>query len=181
MTGRTLSLLLAFCAAASVGCGSASSYTPQEPGRIHFVVTEKGRLLEKDGKLYSPNPLWSDVVEAVSGDPDAERHARSYRRRTWAVFPLAFLAVALLVPAATLNTTEPGHTAQRVAAGGCLVAGWTAFVLAILSPLMARHHLYDAVNVYNDNLATGTRGESPAPEREAGQPAVDAPAGGEGK
>jgi len=50
-------------------------------------------------------------------------------------------------------------------------------IVAAMMPLLARHHLYDAVNVYNDNIASKQRGESPLLE----PPAGDAPVGGESK
>jgi hypothetical protein len=166
MRRSTIAMLLAFCAAASVGCGTSSP--PQEPGFVHFVKTKTGRALERDGKLYSTHPLWGDTAEAVAGDPVAEGHARKYVRQTWSSGLMAALALGLLLPAGFLMTSGPGHTGQRVAAVGLGTAGMTAFVLAMMMPVMARHHLYDAVNVYNDNLALG-------------RPSVDASAGSESR
>jgi hypothetical protein len=162
--------LVAVCAALSVGCGGASSYTPQEPGRIHFVRTASGRALEKDGKLYSASGFWGESREAVAGDPDAEAHARTYVWQTRSTGPLVLLALGLLLPAGVLMTGEPDHTGQRVAAIGLASAGMTALVFSFFIPQLARPHLYHAINVYNDHVGSKQRGEPPLGERDRVQP-----------
>jgi hypothetical protein len=151
-------LLVAACTALSVACGGVNSYVPQELGRIHFVMKDGWRVLEKDGQTYSASGFWGDTREAVAGDPVAEAHARKYVWQTRATGLMPLLALGLLIPAGALMTDEPGHTGQRVAAAGLATAGMTAFILALFMPQIARHHLYDAVNVYNDHVASRERG-----------------------
>jgi hypothetical protein len=150
MSSRKISTLVAICSALGVGC--ASSYTPREPGRIHFVRTAGGRVLEKDGKRYGMSGLASDPILAVSGNPAAEEHARTFVSRTQTSGIVFLLGVAVAVPGLALNTTEPGHMDRKIAARGSAGAGMAAAMGALIAIVLSRHHLYDAVNIYNDGI-----------------------------
>lgn len=149
--------VLAVCAIVSIGCSGVSNYTPNDPGRIYFVQTPSGRTLEKDGKLYSTSPFRSSLSEAVAGEPAAEEHAQQYRRQTWSTGGLVVLGIACLVPTGALLSTDSPSTGQRVATVGLSAVGMTALIVALVTPQFYRHHLYDAVNIYNDNVASRKR------------------------
>ncbi len=160
MTWGSVCALATSCATLLAGCGTAGSYSPQQPGRIHIVKTESGRALQKNGTIYSMSWLSSDPVRIVAGDPVAEEHARTYVARPWWGAALVLAGAALYVPAAALATGEPGHTGRKV---GSVVIASTAGVTMIVGILLAassRHHLYDAINVYNDDVALGSAGEA---------------------
>ena len=51
-TIRSVLTPAAICAIMSMGC--ATTYSPRETGRIHFLTSGKGEeVMEKDGKKYS--------------------------------------------------------------------------------------------------------------------------------
>jgi hypothetical protein len=154
MTVRGLSTLVAICATMSAGCGTAGSYSPQAPGRIHIVNTESGRALQKNGILYSMSSLSNDPIRVVAGDPAAEEHARTYVGRPRTAGVLLLVGGALLVPAAILGTREPQTTGYKGATMGFAFASMGAMLGALVLTVYSRHHLYDAINVYNDNLAS---------------------------
>jgi hypothetical protein len=171
MTGRRFPTLVAICAALSVGC--ASSYYPREPGRINVVLASGRRVLEKDGKFYGMSGLWSDPIEAVSGNPRAEEHARTFvsRRQTTGVVMLVGLAT--MAAGLALNTTEPGHMGQKIAARGTAIVSMTAVMASLYVFVFARSHLYDAINIYNDDVFRKSQSGLPTLERDSVQPAAN--------
>jgi hypothetical protein len=146
--GRALPTI-AVLAALSLGC--ASVYTPREPGRIHVVKSGAFMALEKDGKTYATSGLWRDPIDAVSGNPRAEERARTFVSRTRLATVLMVIGAAGFVATfAALAAIDRSRVEQRaiplgiaVGASGSLLAG-----LGVLAT--SRHHLYDAVNIYND-------------------------------
>ncbi len=161
MTGRGACALVTGCATLLAACGTAGSYSPQTPARIHIVKTEGGRALQKDGTIYSMSSWSSDPIRIVAGDPVAEAHARAYVTQPRWGWALVLAGAALYVPAGLLATPEPDHTGRRV---GAVVLASTAGVALIVGALLAagsRRHLYDAINVYNDNLAMPPAARAP--------------------
>jgi hypothetical protein len=151
MTSRRISLLVAIWVGLSVGC--ATGYSPREPGRIHIVTTANGRLLEKDGKLYSMSGFRNGLVEAVSGDPAAEAHARTFVSRTRTGTVLIAVGVAGCAGGLALNTTEPGHLDRKIAGRGIAIASMVMAFGALLAVATAQTHLYDAINTHNDDVS----------------------------
>jgi hypothetical protein len=151
--GRPLPMLAAL-AALSLGC--ASVYTPREPGRIHLVKSGAFMALEKDGKTYATSGLWRDPIEAVAGNPRAEEHARTFVSRTRLATVLMLIGAAGYVATfAALAAIDRSRVEQRAiplgiafGASGCIFAG-----LGVLAT--SRHQLYDAVNIYNDEVSAG--------------------------
>ena len=150
---------VAICAGVSSGC--ATSYSPREPGRISFVMEAGHEVLEKDGKKYNVGGFSGDLIQAVSGNPAAEEHARTYvrRQRSAAGLTIGFiggllvgdvlvaLAMADPAPGVEKDRRPLGYTGLSLLAGGvaCLIGA------LILGP--PEGHLYDAINIYNDGVA----------------------------
>lgn len=171
MTGPRFPAVLALCGFLVSACGGSVGYLPQEPGRIHFVRNDNKNWLERDGKLYSMSGWSHGPTEAVSGNPAAEAEARSFTRKTWSSLILSAAGLILVVPSAVVWTDEPGHSERRTASIALAASAFVAFIAAMSMPMLARHHLYDAVNIYNDDLASRPPGISPP------SPKQDAPVG----
>ncbi len=149
MTLRRETALLLTCAT-FVGC--ASTHTPSEPGRVAITMETGGPTLMKDGKRYGM--LFSNgPVEAVAGVPAAEEHARTYVRRTRTGLLLEALALGSLATAIAVVPRESGHDTRRDVAQGALVGGLALVVAAAVVIMTAPGHLYDAINIYNDEAA----------------------------
>jgi hypothetical protein len=161
---RNLLAPVAIYAAFSLGCGT--SYSPREPGRINFVLNVAGdEVLEKNGKTYRFGGFSGDLVEAVSGNPAAEEHARRHvelqrRASGLAIATGVVLGVALVCfvggAAEPAGGTKPETSAPRYGTTLLLVSGLATLVAAgtltasVSSALSSEGHLYDAVNIYND-------------------------------
>lgn len=158
---------VAISAVLSTGC--ATSYSPREPGRISFVMEAGHEVLEKDGKKYSLGGFSKDLIQAVSGNPAAEEHARTFVRRQRTATGLAIAAgVAfavgdILVAFAMAEPVGGQEGANRgVDSDVRLTLGYTGLSLlvgSLVSLTVAailgspQGHLYDAVNIYNDGVA----------------------------
>jgi hypothetical protein len=173
MTRRRSSTLLVFCATLSTACSGVAGYVPQEHGRINFVRSEGKVALERDGKLFSMSAWSRGPIEAVSGVPAAEAQARSYVRQTWSSLIVAAVGATLVIPAVALGTNEQGHAGRRAASLSFGLSAMAVLMTAMFIPQQARHHLYDAVNIYNDELSLRKPVESPDFRRD--KPAADAP------
>jgi hypothetical protein len=159
---------VAIYAVLSLGCGT--SYSPREPGRLNFVMSGTGEeALEKDGKRYRVQGFSDELVEAVRGNSAAEEHARRFvhHQRLASGFAIAtavalgfaviFLAASMAEPAGTVSP-EPTPTQDNgwklgLASGiAALIAGGT-LTGAVVNSHSAEGHLYDAINIYNDDVA----------------------------
>lgn len=151
MTGRVSPALVAMGTALTLACSTAGSYSPREPGRIHFIKTSSGRALEKDGKLYSMSSLSSDPVKIVEGDPAAEEHARAFVGGTRTAEILLVVGGALALSAGIVAGASPEKGRVAYTAMGC--TAMASVLGAVMMVPLSRHHLYDAVNIYNDDLS----------------------------
>lgn len=112
-------------------------------------------------------------MEAVAGDPTAEAHARTFVSRTRTGTVLIALGLAGCAGGLVLNTTEPGHLERKIAGRGIAIASMLMALGALLAVATARTHLYDAVNTYNDHVASGRQSGWPILERDRVEASVD--------
>jgi hypothetical protein len=137
----------------SFALGCAGTYVPREPGRLSITGGVGGTALVKDGRRYSMGGLSSEVVEAVSGNPAAEDHARTYVRRTRTGIGLFTLGIASLVAGGLTFKDGDGHQTRNGVAIG-LEVGWLVSWIASLATLATGPgHLHDAMNIYNDGVS----------------------------
>jgi hypothetical protein len=148
--GMKFAAFVALLVLSMLGC--ASTYRPQDPGRISFVLGP-GIALYKDGTRYGAGGLSSDPIRAVAGNQAAEEHARTYVRRSRLAWSIYAVAVGCLATSVIVHPRDPGHDDRRNMAIGFGIAGFTALAASLIPALMAPGHLYDAVNIYNDGLA----------------------------
>jgi hypothetical protein len=140
-----------------VSMGCATSYRPQEPGRISLVLDGPGFSLHRDGKEYGAMGLSSAPIRAVEGNPLAEEHARTYVRRSRIAWALYGIALASLVTAVALNPNGHAQGEQRQAGLIFGISGLTTLLAGGAVFVTAPSHLYDAVNIYNDGRAGAGR------------------------
>jgi hypothetical protein len=146
---------------AIVSMGCATSYSPQEPGRIYFLTSGKGDLVfAKDGKTYSSQWTSSDILEAVSGNKAAEEHARTFVRRQWTAGAMVILAGVGLVVGYTLLyagiTGDPNSIDRRataIAGVSTLLGSCASLIGGVTVGATSESHLYDAINIYNDDVS----------------------------
>jgi hypothetical protein len=146
---------------AIVSMGCATSYTPQEPGRIYFLTSGKGDLVfGKDGKTYRTEWTSSDILEAVSGNPAAEEHARTFVSRQRTAGVMVILAGVGLIVGYTLLyagiTGDPDRIDRRttaIAGVSTLLGSFASFIGGLTVGVTSEGHLYDAINIYNDDVS----------------------------
>jgi hypothetical protein len=136
---------------ALIFAGCATSYRPQDSGRVSFVLDGPGISLYKDGHRYGASGLSSDPIRAVTGNPAAEEHARVFvqRSRIWAI--LTAVAVASLATAIAVNPS--GNGGHRDMSAALAVTGFASLTGGAVVGATGLSHIYDAVNIYNDGLS----------------------------
>jgi hypothetical protein len=134
-----------------VFAGCATSYRPQDSGRVSFVLDGPGISLYKDGQRYGASGLSSDPIRAVTGNPVAEDHARVFvqRSRIWAI--LTAVAVASLATSIAVNPS--GNGGHRDISAALAVTGFASLTGGAVVGATGLSHVYDAVNIYNDGLS----------------------------
>jgi len=137
--------------------GCASTYRPQEPGRVSFVLDGPGFSLYKDGVKYGAGGLSSAPVQAVAGNPTAEEHARKFVSRSRLFWSLYALGVGCLITSVAVYPGDRGHENRRELGAGFGFAGLGLLTTSLVAAFTAPGHLYDAVNIYNDGLAANRK------------------------
>jgi|GEM_PF-1698758 len=157
---------------ALLGAGClGTTYTPREPGRIHFLMNYKGEdVLEKDGQKYPLEEVGAsqDLLTLFRGNPAAEEHARGYlhhqrNAKYWAIVTGVGLAVDILCLALLATPSDrpvgPAYESYRWGleiTTGAIGVGWMAALFGAGREIeRGKAHLYDAINIYNDGSATG--------------------------
>lgn len=153
---RALALVV-LLAPTSLGC--ASSYVPR-PGP-HVALVQDGGTISyvRDGVKYDGGIFGGDIDEAVSGSPRAEEYAREYKSGMTTGFVMTMIGSVGLIGGASLLGAEEAQTSNwDSTATTALIVMLSGIVVELVGAgiaARAQTHLYDAVNVYNDDVDTG--------------------------
>jgi hypothetical protein len=138
-----------FCAAMAL-CSCSSSYRPAVSPRVDVIVEGGTPLLLRDGRTYSVSPFSDEVVEAFHGNARAIEAARAAHRLVIAGFTLDLLGGASLGTGVAMGVEGRG-TVRNVGIG-VGIGGLVAMGVGTMLILKSVPNLYDAVNLYNDDL-----------------------------
>lgn len=158
-------VLVTQLAPTSLGC--ASSYVPR-PGP-HVALVQDGGTISyvREGVKYDGGIFGGDIEEAVSGSPRAEEYARAYKTGMTTGFVLTMLgalgavggAVYMGDAASQTPISNSGVTTGTIV----LISGIVVELVGAGIAARAQTHLYDAVNVYNDEVDSGRLRAAPSP------------------
>ena len=150
-------VLVTLLAPASLGC--ASEYVPR-PGP-HVALVQDGGTISyvREGVKYEGGIFGGDIEEAVSGSQRAQEYAREYKTGMTTGFVLTMIgalgavggAVWLGDAASQTPVSDSGMTSATIV----LISGIVVELVGAGIAARAQTHLYDAVNVYNDDVDTG--------------------------
>lgn len=141
--------VISFSALLTSAC--ATSYYPNSP-RVAVVRGEFQRGLVKNGQYYPGGWFGGNVVEAVRGVPAAESHAETYVGLSTAGSLCIIGGEAFGVAASVVSATAHPGDVKNDTQLGLIVASGVSFVTGIVLHLMSESHLYDAANIYNDEM-----------------------------
>jgi hypothetical protein len=133
----------------------ATSYTPQNTGRVAIVMEGGAMRLYKNGKTYRPGPFGGDVDEAFAGNPQAVDEAETYQTNQTTGTILSFASLALEIGGGVLLAASPPNSngnGSLVPALGLMSAGAVAALVSVIFIGSAQPHLFDAINIYNDGV-----------------------------
>jgi hypothetical protein len=140
----------------------ATSYYPQSP-RVAVVRGEFSRGLVKDGEYYPGGLFGGRVSDAVRGVPGAEAQAQTYAGLSTAGSLCIIGGEALGIAASVVSATAKPGEAKNDTQLGLIIGSGVAFVTGIVLHLMSEGHLYDAANIYNDDMDRRERKKPGAP------------------
>ena len=148
-----------FAALLSFTGGCSSAYIPRPGPRVSILMEGGTIAYQRDGKRYEGGLFGGDIEEAVKGNPQAEEYARAYKAGTIGGFVGSMLGLGGMIGGLSLAAAEsqPG-AGQNASVPGLAIAGagLVAYLVGAAVMFNAVPHLYDAVNVYNDGLASPT-------------------------
>jgi hypothetical protein len=176
MDSRTCLFALAF-APAVAGCGPAA-YVPRPSPRLQVVADGGGVALSRNGRSYSIGMFGSGLEEAVQGNRRAEEEVKSYQTKSVAGFVVGLLGSgASAGGAGWLVANEISNSPTNTARIGGITLVISGVVLSLVGTLVAssaQPHMWNAINMYNDDLPAPWGFGAPY----GGQPAPGAPAYG---
>jgi len=110
--------------------------------------------LVRDGDSFPAGFFGGGVVDAVQGNSAALEHARTYRQYTIAGWTLYLGGLGLgLAGVGLWQAGERNDDSVQAHTGEALVLGGVAALVAGVGFLMgAQPHLWDAINLYNDEV-----------------------------
>jgi hypothetical protein len=151
----SLCLAGALLVPALTGCGGVA-YHPRPSPRLQVVAEGSGIALARDGRTYSIGMFGSGLEDAVKGNPRAEKEAASYQSKSIGGFVLGLVGslgtaggVGLLVGN---ELAQQPQTNLRVAAFALSIGGILMGIAANVLTGSAQPHMWNAINMYNDDL-----------------------------
>ena len=153
----------------SLGC--SSSYIPQTRGRVGVVMQNGAFAYVRDGQIYPHGLFGGGLVNAVAGNPNAERAAKEYNGRlktglAVAIGGLLCASIATSLAVRRIEESRSGRSTELWAALGCAIVslGGTGYLIS------AEPYRWDAINVFNDTepmplSPPGLRMHAAAPQR----------------
>ncbi|HEY1695477.1 MAG TPA: hypothetical protein VGG39_25080 [Polyangiaceae bacterium] len=154
------STCLLACAALALSTSACSThYVPRDRGRI-AIVMDPSLALARDGKTYHLGIFGGDVDEAVAGNPRAEAEASTYQTDQTVGSALSFAGLAAVIAGAVVFGGEyaPNQNPNALPpSAGLLLGGVIASMVGLGFTLAAQPHLWDAINIYNDDPPGGPR------------------------
>jgi hypothetical protein len=147
------SLVVLLGLAFTAGC--SSSYQPVRSPRIVTVVDSGQPAFVKNGERVGTLALGTGLVDAVHGNPRAEHQARVGRNLSVGGFVLAVAGLGTEIGGLVV-LAQDSHSDEHSSLGpALLLTGAVVAITGSVLMLAGQPHLYDAVNIYNDELETG--------------------------
>ncbi|MFT3768102.1 MAG: hypothetical protein QM820_21845 [Minicystis sp.] len=140
---------------ALAGCGS-TAYRPHASPRLQVVSDGGGLALARDGETFSLGMFGSGLEDAVKGNARAEKEASSFQSKTVGGFVVGMLGSLASAGGAALlvgnELSQHPSSGARVGAISLAVGGVVATLVAALLQSSAKPHMWNAINMYNDDL-----------------------------
>lgn len=140
---------------ALTGCGGLA-YQPRPSPRLAVVHDGSGIALTRDGQRFPLGMFGAGLDDAVRGNPRAEEEAQRYANKSIAGFVLnIFGSGASAGGVAWIVATEAQGTGTNTSRIGGLSLALGGLVLSLAANIVlssAPPHMWNAVNIYNDQL-----------------------------
>lgn len=155
---RGQSLLLSTLAALMLSSACNATYQPRPSRMLKWTMIEGSPAVVRKGRTFPVNGFGQGLIEAVADNPRALEHAVAHREGTiWGLITalggaaLMFASPALLLTSDDDGMREPSSGSVSLAVGGA-VTGMVFYGFGLAMIASAQPRMYDAVNVYNDDL-----------------------------
>ena len=147
--------LIASSLAVALVAGCSSTYVPRRHQSLRLVIEAGVPSVVKNGRLYPVGLLGGGLVDATEDNPRAVEHAEAFHSgMTWGV--VGYVAGLVGIVASPVALEAARNDNDRVALfGGLLLGGLAVSMLGVASMVSAQPRMYDAINVYNDDILFG--------------------------
>lgn len=157
---------VALTAALTAHGACTASYVPRASRQLKWTMVDGEPAVLRQGRAYPVNGFGSGLLEAVGDNPRALEHAQAHRDGTvyGLLTALGGAAVMFSAPALLLadldDRGDPGSGGVGLAIGGA-VTGMVLYGFGLGMVVAAQPRMYDAVNVYNDDLEADAQAHPP--------------------
>lgn len=137
--------------------GCYSTPRPPPPGPRVTEISDRGRLkFVRDGRVIDARTFGGGLLEAVRGNPDAERAAKTYARRNaagrWIMTASAAVVLTAILAFRNPDSETVLETPGLVIVGASAVCFWSGLRLH----RSAQTYRHDAINIYNASVEQAT-------------------------
>jgi hypothetical protein len=134
------------------GQGCSSSYEPARSPHVSMVMEGGQVSFVRNGEHRHGLLIGNSLIDAVTGDPVAE--AEAHTARNLEVGGLVFLVGGLgtLVGGVAVAASDHGSDSKAATVSGLFLTSIACDLVSLAFTLNAVPHVYDAMNIYNDDL-----------------------------
>lgn len=159
--------LVCLLATLSLQDACTSSYMPRASRALKWTMVGGEVSVLRQGRVYAVNGFGSGLIDAVADNPRALEHAQAHRDGTVYGLASALGGAAVMFGAPLLLLTEvgdgsrgPSNGSVGLALGGA-ITGMVLYGFGLGMVVAAQPRMYDAVNVYNDDLEEAAASQPP--------------------
>lgn len=158
-------LIAAMASLPSAAC--TSTYLPRPSKSLKWTMVDGEPAVLRQGQVYPVNGFGSGLLEAVADNPRALEHAHAHRDGTVYGLLTALGGAAVMFASPVLLLADGGNDGGGPSSGsvglalGGAVTGMVLYGFGLGMVVAAQPRMYDAVNVYNDDLEAGALSHPP--------------------
>jgi hypothetical protein len=131
----------------------STSYFPKPAPGLKVTMSDGSPTFWIEGRMVQKGIFGTGLAEAIADVPEAREHALIWRSRNITGLTSQLAGLAMVIPGVAVIEPSAGMSPRNIVTVSLVSAGLAAVILGTAVALSGQSHLWDALNLYNDQAA----------------------------